>query len=91
MYLLHNVDISFCCLFFVGFFPPLQDQHSLLVKYQGLVVKQLINQTKKTEQGDGDETEEDEGADAIRKELQEITTSIKDLVLRPRKSSVTEE
>lgn len=91
MYLLHNVDISFCCLFFVVFFSPLQDQHSLLVKYQGLVVKQLINQTKKTEQGDGDETEEDEGADAIRKELQEITTSIKDLVLRPRKSSVTEE
>lgn len=78
-------------MFFVVFFSPLQDQHSLLVKYQGLVVKQLINQTKKTEQGDGDETEEDEGADAIRKELQEITTSIKDLVLRPRKSSVTEE
>ncbi|KAI6071361.1 E3 UFM1-protein ligase 1 [Aix galericulata] len=68
-----------------------EDQHSLLVKYQGLVVKQLINQTKKTEHGDSDETEEDEGADAIRKELQEITTSIKDLVLRPRKSSVTEE
>lgn len=54
-------------------------------------MKQLINQTKKTEQGVSDETEEDEGADAIRKELQEITTSIKDLVLRPRKSSVTEE
>uniref|UniRef100_A0A8B9T9W8 E3 UFM1-protein ligase 1 n=1 Tax=Anas platyrhynchos TaxID=8839 RepID=A0A8B9T9W8_ANAPL len=68
-----------------------EDQHSLLVKYQGLVVKQLISQTKKTEQGVSDETEEDEGADAIRKELQEITTSIKDLVLRPRKSSVTEE
>ncbi|NXW30711.1 UFL1 ligase, partial [Phaetusa simplex] len=71
-----------------------EDQHSLLVKYQGLVVKQLISQTKKTEQGDGDTTdnlEEEEGADAIRKELQEITTSIKDLVLRPRKSSVTEE
>ncbi|NXJ75794.1 UFL1 ligase, partial [Trogon melanurus] len=71
-----------------------EDQHSLLVKYQGLVVKQLISQTKKTEHGDGDATdnlEEEEGADAIRKELQEITTSIKDLVLRPRKSSVTEE
>lgn len=80
-------------VFFCFFFYP-QDQHSLLVKYQGLVVKQLISQTKKTEQGDGDITdnlEEEEGADTIRKELQEITTSIKDLVLRPRKSSVTEE
>ncbi|KAJ7406020.1 E3 UFM1-protein ligase 1 [Willisornis vidua] len=71
-----------------------EDQHSLLVKYQGLVVKQLISQTKKTEHGDGDTTdnmEEEEGADTIRKELQEITISIKDLVLRPRKFSVTEE
>uniref|UniRef100_A0A8C0EB28 E3 UFM1-protein ligase 1 n=1 Tax=Bubo bubo TaxID=30461 RepID=A0A8C0EB28_BUBBB len=71
-----------------------EDQHSLLVKYQGLVVKQLINQTKKTEHGDSNTTdnlEEKEEADTIRKELQEITTSIKDLVLRPRKSSVTEE
>ena len=57
-------------------------------------MKQLINQTKKTEHGDSDTTdnlEEEEGADTIRKELQEITNSIKDLVLRPRKSSVTEE
>ncbi|XP_067150070.1 E3 UFM1-protein ligase 1 [Apteryx mantelli] len=71
-----------------------EDQHSLLVKYQGLVVKQLISHSKKTEQGDGDTAdnlEEEEQADTIRKELQEITTSIKDLVLRPRKSSVTEE
>ncbi|NWW75854.1 UFL1 ligase, partial [Climacteris rufus] len=71
-----------------------EDQHSLLVKYQGLVVKQLISQTKKTEHGDSDtkdNMEEEEGADTIRKELQEITTSIKDLVLRPRKFSVTEE
>uniref|UniRef100_A0A663LQS6 E3 UFM1-protein ligase 1 n=1 Tax=Athene cunicularia TaxID=194338 RepID=A0A663LQS6_ATHCN len=71
-----------------------EDQHSLLVKYQGLVVKQLISQTKKTEHGDSnitDNLEEKEEADTIRKELQEITTSIKDLVLRPRKSSVTEE
>uniref|UniRef100_A0A8B9Q6V7 E3 UFM1-protein ligase 1 n=1 Tax=Apteryx owenii TaxID=8824 RepID=A0A8B9Q6V7_APTOW len=71
-----------------------EDQHSLLVKYQGLVVKQLISHSKKTEQGDGDTAdnlEEEEQADTIRKELQEIATSIKDLVLRPRKSSVTEE
>ncbi|NXP80160.1 UFL1 ligase, partial [Ramphastos sulfuratus] len=70
-----------------------EDQHSLLVKYQGLVVKQLISQTKKAEHGDGDTANnlKEEEEDAIRKELQEITTSIKDLVLRPRKSSVTEE
>uniref|UniRef100_A0A8C2SQ05 E3 UFM1-protein ligase 1 n=1 Tax=Coturnix japonica TaxID=93934 RepID=A0A8C2SQ05_COTJA len=67
-----------------------EDQHSLLIKYQGLVVKQLISQSKNAEQEDDNKTEEEEG-DAIRKELQEATTSIKDLVLRPRKSSVTEE
>lgn len=89
MYLLRNTDVPLFC----SVFSP-QDQHSLLVKYQGLVVKQLISQTRKTEHGDGDTTdnlEEEEGADTIRKELQEITTAIKDLVLRPRKSSVTEE
>lgn len=78
---------------FVLIFCP-QDQHSLIVKYQGLVVKQLTSQTKKTEHEDSDtkdNMEEEEGAESIRKELQEITTSIKDLVLRPRKSSVTEE
>uniref|UniRef100_A0A8D2NPG2 E3 UFM1-protein ligase 1 n=1 Tax=Zosterops lateralis melanops TaxID=1220523 RepID=A0A8D2NPG2_ZOSLA len=71
-----------------------EDQHSLIVKYQGLVVKQLTSQTKKTEHEDSDtkdNMEEEEGAESIRKELQEITTSIKDLVLRPGKSSVTEE
>ncbi|NWS90208.1 UFL1 ligase, partial [Toxostoma redivivum] len=71
-----------------------EDQHSLIVKYHGLVVKQLTCQTKKTEHGDSDtkdNMEEEEGAESIRKELQEIATCIKDLVLRPRKSSVTEE
>ncbi|NXM86756.1 UFL1 ligase, partial [Oenanthe oenanthe] len=71
-----------------------EDQHSLIVKYHGLVVKQLTSQTKKAEHGDSDtkdNMEEEEGAESIRKELQEITTSIKDLVLRPRKFSVTEE
>ncbi|XP_066468920.1 E3 UFM1-protein ligase 1 [Tiliqua scincoides] len=72
-----------------------EDQHSLLVKYQGLVVKQLISQNKKIGQGDDDSVdnnlEAEESLEAIRKELQELTTSIKDLALRPRKSSVTEE
>uniref|UniRef100_A0A8C0GI35 E3 UFM1-protein ligase 1 n=1 Tax=Chelonoidis abingdonii TaxID=106734 RepID=A0A8C0GI35_CHEAB len=72
-----------------------EDQHSLLVKYQGLVVKQLISQNYKIGQGDDDTVDDNLGEkacpDAIRKELQEITASLKDLVLRPRKSSVTEE
>lgn len=86
-YLFHCSD--FFCLSVCFVFSP-QDQHSLLIKYQGLVVKQLISQSKNAEQEDDNKTEEEEG-DAIRKELQEATTSIKDLVLRPRKSSVTEE
>ncbi|XP_048350100.1 E3 UFM1-protein ligase 1 [Sphaerodactylus townsendi] len=72
-----------------------QDQHSSLVKYQALVVKQLISYNKKIGQGDDDSMdnnlEEEESTEAIRKELQELTPSVKDLVFRPRKSSVTEE
>ncbi|KAH1173485.1 E3 UFM1-protein ligase 1 [Mauremys mutica] len=72
-----------------------EDQHSLLVKYQGLVVKQLISQNYKIGQGDDDTVDDNLGErecpDAVRKELQEITASLKDLVLRSRKSSVTEE
>ncbi|XP_020853970.1 LOW QUALITY PROTEIN: E3 UFM1-protein ligase 1 [Phascolarctos cinereus] len=73
-----------------------EDQHSLLVRYQGLVVKQLVNQSKKTGQGDDQlnnqvDKEHEDANNAIRKELQEISTSIKDLVLKSRKSSVTEE
>ncbi|XP_027711975.1 E3 UFM1-protein ligase 1 [Vombatus ursinus] len=73
-----------------------EDQHSLLVRYQGLVVKQLVNQNKKTGQGDDQlinqvDKEHEDANNAIRRELQEISTSIKDLVLKSRKSSVTEE
>ncbi|XP_060119739.1 E3 UFM1-protein ligase 1-like [Heteronotia binoei] len=72
-----------------------EDQHSSLVRYQGLVVKQLISQNKKIGQGDDDSLDNnlelEESTEAIRKELQELTASVKDLVLRPRKSSVTEE
>ncbi|KAM4817508.1 E3 UFM1-protein ligase 1 [Urocitellus parryii] len=72
-----------------------EDQHTLLVKYQGLVVKQLVSQ-KKTGQGDdpmSDELdkEQQDVTNATRKELQELSSSIKDLVLKCRKSSVTEE
>lgn len=72
-----------------------EDQHTLLVKYQGLVVKQLVSQNKKTGQGDdplSDKADnEQEVTSATRKELQELSSSVKDLVLRSRKSSVTGE
>ncbi|XP_050645577.1 E3 UFM1-protein ligase 1 isoform X2 [Macaca thibetana thibetana] len=72
-----------------------EDQHALLVKYQGLVVKQLVNQNKKTGQGDyplnNELGKEQEDVANTRKELQELSSSIKDLVLKSRKSSVTEE
>uniref|UniRef100_G3TKG3 E3 UFM1-protein ligase 1 n=1 Tax=Loxodonta africana TaxID=9785 RepID=G3TKG3_LOXAF len=73
-----------------------EDQHTLLVKYQGLVVKQLVSQNKKTGQGDdplseGLDKEQEDITNTTRKELQELSSSIKDLVLKSRKSSVTEE
>uniref|UniRef100_A0A8C6I9N9 E3 UFM1-protein ligase 1 n=1 Tax=Mus spicilegus TaxID=10103 RepID=A0A8C6I9N9_MUSSI len=73
-----------------------EDQHTLLVKYQGLVVKQLVSQNKKTGQGEdpsSDELDKEQHdvTNATRKELQELSLSIKDLVLKCRKSSVTEE
>ncbi|KAF0876069.1 UFL1 ligase, partial [Crocuta crocuta] len=73
-----------------------EDQHTLLVKYQGLVVKHLVSQNKKTGQGDdplSDEIdkEQEDITNTTRKELQELSSSIKDLVLKSRKSSMTEE
>ncbi|GAB5571733.1 E3 UFM1-protein ligase 1 [Prionailurus iriomotensis] len=73
-----------------------EDQHTLLVKYQGLVVKHLVSQNKKTGQGDdplSDELdkEQEDITNTTRKELQELSSSIKDLVLKSRKSSMTEE
>lgn len=73
-----------------------QDQHTLLVKYQGLVVKQLVSQNKKSGQGedlpsDDLDKEQHDVTNTTRKELQELSLAIKDLVLKSRKSSVTEE
>ncbi|KAL6034348.1 hypothetical protein STEG23_029734 [Scotinomys teguina] len=73
-----------------------KDQHTLLVKYQGLVVKQLVHQNKKSGQkedllSDESDKEQHDVTNTTRKELQELSLSIKDLVLRSRKSSVTEE
>lgn len=72
-----------------------EDQHTLLVKYQSLVVKQLVNQ-KKTGQGEDSLSEEldkeqHDVTSTTRKELQELSSSVKDLVFKSRKSSVTEE
>ncbi|KAG8542320.1 hypothetical protein GDO81_026956 [Engystomops pustulosus] len=80
-------------LFFLSF---TQEQHSLLNNYQSLVVKQLIGQTKQKDDDDVDVTgdlaeESGKASDSIRKELQELSAKIKDLVLRPRKSSASEE
>ncbi|XP_052032127.1 E3 UFM1-protein ligase 1 [Apodemus sylvaticus] len=73
-----------------------EDQHTLLVKYQGLVVKQLVSQNKKSGQGedppsDDLDKEQHDVTNTTRKELQELSLAIKDLVLKSRKSSVTEE
>ncbi|GAB1288351.1 E3 UFM1-protein ligase 1 [Apodemus speciosus] len=73
-----------------------EDQHTLLVKYQGLVVKQLVSQNKKSGQGEdppGDDLDKEQHdvTNTTRKELQELSLAIKDLVLKSRKSSVTEE
>lgn len=66
------------------------------MKYQGLVVQQLVNQNKKSGQREDLSAEEldkeqHDVTNATRKELQELSLSIKDLVLKSRKSSVTEE
>lgn len=66
------------------------------MKYQGLVVKHLVNQNKKTGQEDDSlsdelDKEQEDTTTTTRKELQELSLSIKDLVLKSRKSSVTEE
>lgn len=60
-------------------------------------MKQLIGQHRKGK-GDEDsgeysniEKEAESEGEAARKELQELTQFVKDLVLKPRKTSVTEE
>ncbi|GCB77247.1 hypothetical protein scyTo_0015633, partial [Scyliorhinus torazame] len=75
-----------------------EDQYKLLLKYQGLVVKQLVGQHNKAGQGDdalGEcnsiEKKGEYDVETVRKELQELTPMVKDLVLKPRKTSLTEE
>ncbi|CAB1342836.1 unnamed protein product [Coregonus sp. 'balchen'] len=56
-----------------------EEQHRLLTGYQGLVVKQLVSQSqgKKQEQGEGENPEEGDEAEAIRKELVSLTSETK--------------
>ncbi|XP_069462524.1 E3 UFM1-protein ligase 1 isoform X2 [Ambystoma mexicanum] len=73
-----------------------EDQHGLLLKFQSLVVAQLVGQNKKMGEGDEDTADSEaeqnnDSAETLKKELHELSASIKDLVLRPRKSSLTEE
>ncbi|KAG2467744.1 E3 UFM1-protein ligase 1 [Polypterus senegalus] len=71
-----------------------EDQHKLLSKYQSLVVKQLIDQNRKSGQTEDDTTQnqaEENMAEEIRKELMSLTPVIKDLVLKTGKTSLTEE
>uniref|UniRef100_A0A674CRJ5 E3 UFM1-protein ligase 1 n=1 Tax=Salmo trutta TaxID=8032 RepID=A0A674CRJ5_SALTR len=70
-----------------------EEQHRLLTGYQGLVVKRLVSQSqgKKQEQGEGENPEEGDEAEAIRKELVSLTSEVKDLVLSQKKTSGTEE
>ncbi|CDQ67013.1 unnamed protein product [Oncorhynchus mykiss] len=70
-----------------------EEQHRLLTGYQALVVKQLVSQSqgKKQEQGEGENPEAGDEAEAIRKELVSLTSEVKDLVLSQKKTSGTEE
>ncbi|XP_062889160.1 E3 UFM1-protein ligase 1 [Mobula hypostoma] len=74
-----------------------EDQYKFLVKYQGLVVKQLVGQHRKNKEGEDSgecsnlENDAENDVEAVRKELQELTPFVKDLVLKARKISVTEE
>ncbi|XP_043921700.1 E3 UFM1-protein ligase 1 isoform X2 [Protopterus annectens] len=71
-----------------------QDQYSLLIKYQGLVVKKLVGENKRSGQEDestDNKQTEDAEAEVARKEMLELTPAVKDLVFRSRKTSLTEE
>uniref|UniRef100_A0A8C7P1N2 E3 UFM1-protein ligase 1 n=1 Tax=Oncorhynchus mykiss TaxID=8022 RepID=A0A8C7P1N2_ONCMY len=70
-----------------------EEQHRLLTGYQALVVKQLVSQSqgKKQEQGEGENPEAGDEAEASRKELVSLTSEVKDLVLSQKKTSGTEE
>ncbi|XP_023829286.1 E3 UFM1-protein ligase 1 isoform X1 [Salvelinus sp. IW2-2015] len=68
-----------------------EEQHRLLTGYQGLVVKRLVIQSQGKKQGEGENPEEGDEAEAIWKELVSLTSEVKDLVLSQKKTSGTEE
>ncbi|XP_029352163.1 E3 UFM1-protein ligase 1 isoform X1 [Echeneis naucrates] len=67
---------------------PTEQQQQLSV-YQSLVVKQLVSQSKKQEEREGEEL--DEEAKSVRSQLVALTPQVKELVLSQRKTSVTED
>ncbi|CAL8311682.1 unnamed protein product [Lota lota] len=80
------------------------ESHQLLSQYQGLVVKQLVNQGRKktaekevkkedeeVKKEDEEVKEEEEKEDDIRGELLTLMPQVKDLVLAQRKTSVAED
>lgn len=68
----------------------LQEQQQLLSVYQNLVVKQLVSQSKKQEEVDQSE-EQDEEARSVRNELVVLTPQVKDLVLAQKKTAGTDD
>uniref|UniRef100_A0A3B1K2F5 E3 UFM1-protein ligase 1 n=1 Tax=Astyanax mexicanus TaxID=7994 RepID=A0A3B1K2F5_ASTMX len=70
-----------------------EDQYKLLVQYQGLVVKRLVQSHSQEKKADGAEQGgEDSSAEleSVLKELNSLSGTIKELVLNPRKPSTTE-
>uniref|UniRef100_A0A3B1IKG5 E3 UFM1-protein ligase 1 n=1 Tax=Astyanax mexicanus TaxID=7994 RepID=A0A3B1IKG5_ASTMX len=71
-----------------------EDQYKLLVQYQGLVVKRLVQSHSQEKKADGAEQGgEDSSAEleSVLKELNSLSGTIKELVLNPRKPSTTED
>lgn len=61
----------------------LQEHQQLLSAYQSLVVKQLLSRKQ--------EEQQDEEARSVHLQLMALTPQVKELVLAPRKTSVTED
>lgn len=71
-----------------------EDQYKLLVQYQGLVVKRLVQSHSQEKKADGAEQGgEDSSAEleSVLKDLNSLSGTIKELVLNPRKPPTTED
>ncbi|XP_017543624.1 E3 UFM1-protein ligase 1 isoform X1 [Pygocentrus nattereri] len=78
-----------------------EDQYKLLLQFQGLVVKRLVQSHSQGKKADRAEPRVEPGAEpggaspdeleSVQKELSSLSRSIKELVLNPRRTSTTEE